>query len=300
MNVKLLRSWLGIVEAGSFTSAAERFSISQPALSNQIRSLERELGGELLERTRNGVKLTLAGRALLPEAQAAVASAERAGRTAREALSLARGVLEIATVPSISAAPLLPALRLWQQRYPDVRIRLREFMNRPSLEEAVAGGVADLAIGPRPQQWEGPVKVCGWQAFAAVLPQGDPLLEKESILLAALRDREWVMYDSQSGLSELLLISCARAGFRPIIALESTLTDTIAHLAASGLGVALVPAQNIPAELDEATVSLRHPPAWRVAAYARGDWPPAARAFLDLMAADDFMPRPGQAHVLDG
>jgi DNA-binding transcriptional LysR family regulator len=300
LNVRLLRSWLGVVEAGSFTRAAERLSISQPALSNQIRALERELGGPLLERLPGGVNLTLAGRALLPEAQAAVASSERAGRIAREAMNLTRGLLEIATVPSISAAPLVPALRRWHSLHPGVRIRVREFMNRPALEEAVASGVSDLAVGPRPQSWDGHVEICGWQTFVAVLSPSDELLKRDAILLAALRNREWVMYDSANGLSELVALACARAGFQPIVALESTQTDTVAQLAASGLGVALVPAQNVPVEIRNATVALAHPPAWRIAAYGRGDLTPAAREFVELLAAEDFVSRPPRAHVLDG
>src|SRR5919204_2950693 len=91
MNLRQLASFLSVVKEGSFTRAARRLRISQPSLSQQIRSLEADLGGALIERLPRGVRLTAAGKALLPEAQAAVRAAERAGAAARMALGLQAG-----------------------------------------------------------------------------------------------------------------------------------------------------------------------------------------------------------------
>ena len=70
MKLRQITYLLAVVEEGSFTRAAERLSVAQPSLSQQVRALERELGGPLLERMPNGVQLTAAGRAFLPEALA--------------------------------------------------------------------------------------------------------------------------------------------------------------------------------------------------------------------------------------
>ena len=86
MNLRQLRYILAIADEGSFTRAAERLFVAQPSLSQQIKSLERELGGPLLERLPKGIRLTAAGKAFVPEARAAVAHAERATRDARSAL----------------------------------------------------------------------------------------------------------------------------------------------------------------------------------------------------------------------
>src|SRR3989337_2713475 len=101
--------WLAVVEEGSFTRAALRMHVAQPSLSQQIRALEREVGGELLERLPRAVRLTAAGQAFLPHAQIAVRAAERAHHAARSALQLETGELEISTVRSI-AAGILPDL----------------------------------------------------------------------------------------------------------------------------------------------------------------------------------------------
>src|SRR5438477_996353 len=96
MNLRQLHYLLAIADEGSFTRAAEQLLVAQPSLSQQIKSLEKELGGPLLERLPKGVRLTAAGKAFLPDARAAVTYAERARRTARSALGLQAGELEVA------------------------------------------------------------------------------------------------------------------------------------------------------------------------------------------------------------
>jgi DNA-binding transcriptional LysR family regulator len=76
MNLRQLRYFMAIADQGSFTRAAEQLLVAQPSLSQQIKSLEQDIGGPLLERLPTGVRLTAAGKALLPEARAAVAHAE--------------------------------------------------------------------------------------------------------------------------------------------------------------------------------------------------------------------------------
>src|SRR5918997_366614 len=90
--------WLAVVEEGSFTRAALRMHVSQPSLSQQVRLLEQEVGGDLLERLPRSVRLTAAGKAFLPHAQTAVRAAERATHAARGALQLETGELEVSTV----------------------------------------------------------------------------------------------------------------------------------------------------------------------------------------------------------
>src|SRR5437899_3732672 len=162
MNLRQLQYLLAIADEGSFTRAAERLLVAQPSLSQQIKSLEHELGGALLERLPTGVRLTAAGKAFLPDARAAVAHAERARRNARSALGLEAGELEVATVTSIAYGVLPPAFERWRERYPATTIALREYTHRRALDDAVRTGVGDIAVGPRPPQWGGPVVKLGW------------------------------------------------------------------------------------------------------------------------------------------
>src|SRR5260370_11611614 len=102
MNLRQLEYLLAIADEGSFTRAAERLLVAQPSLSQQIKSLEQELGGPLLERLPTGVRLTAAGKAFMSEARPAVTHADGAARRARSALGLETGELEVATVTSVA------------------------------------------------------------------------------------------------------------------------------------------------------------------------------------------------------
>src|SRR6478672_3498392 len=163
MDLRRLSSFLAVVEEGSFTRGARRLGITQPSLSQQIRVLETDLGGPLLERLPRGIRLTNAGRALLPEAQAAVRAGERAESAARMALGLEAGELEVATLLSMAVGILPHAIARWIERHPDIAIRMREYTHRNRLEEEMRSGVGDIALGPVPEEWAGEVEQLGFE-----------------------------------------------------------------------------------------------------------------------------------------
>jgi DNA-binding transcriptional LysR family regulator len=201
MNLRQLEYFVAIAEQGSLTQAAERLLVSQPSLSQQIRGLEAELGGALLERLPRGVRLTTAGQELLGEARATLAHAQHARRAVRQALDLEVGQLEVA-VTSSAALGILPAvLREWQSRHPSLEVSLLEFPHRRALEEAARDGAGDIAVGSQPETWRGPVQQLGWEELVLVLPDGDPLLDLEAVNLELLADRRWVHYARSAGSS---------------------------------------------------------------------------------------------------
>src|SRR5689334_14000451 len=116
---------VAVVDTGSFTRAAELLHVSQPALSHQVRVLERDAGGPLLERLPRAVRLTPMGRAMLPHARAALAVAQQARTAARRAAGLERGEIQVAAVYSVTLGVLPPVLRAWHRQRPEIRVRLR-------------------------------------------------------------------------------------------------------------------------------------------------------------------------------
>ena len=158
MNLRQLEYFIAIAEEGSFRAAAERVRVAPPSLSQQIRVLEAELGGPLLERLARGSRLTPAGRALLPEARAAVLAARRGGRAARAALDLEQAELEVATVLSLAVGLLPTAIERLYLAYPGIAVRLHEYIHGDELARAVADGVGDIAVGPAPPDREGPAR----------------------------------------------------------------------------------------------------------------------------------------------
>ena len=285
MNLQQLRYFSTIVEERSFTAAARKLAISQPALSRQIAALEKQLGTRLLERSAGGVQPTVAGRAVLPEARAALASVQRVARAATEVRNIEAGVLEIATFPSLATGTLLPAIRRWHERHPTVMLRLSEFRHRRPMQEAVRLGTVDFAIGTTPVDWSGPQRIVGWNEVVLVLPSRDPLLGRaQSIAIERLAKRNWVLYERAYGLSDVVTATCLRAGFRPNGAIETSQPEAAARLAAAGLGPALVPAANVPPELSRLSRRLAPPVVWEIVAYTRAAWSATALAFLDIVA----------------
>jgi DNA-binding transcriptional LysR family regulator len=299
MNLRQLHYFLAIADEGSFTRAAERLLVAQPSLSQQIKSLEHELGGPLLERLPKGLRLTAAGKAFLPEARAAVTHAERATRDARSALGLEAGELEVATVTSVAYGVLPPAFERWHDRYPATTIALREYTHRRALDDAVRTGIGDIAVGPRPPLWQGPVVDLGWEEFVVVLPPSDPLAtRKRPLALEDLAERDWVLFGPDHGLSELILDVCARAGFTPRRTVATGQVAAAAHLAAAGLGVTIVPSNVVPHGLEAAVRSLKSPLVRQLVAFTRQDWPPLAEAFLEVLHEQSWQRRPRSATTI--
>jgi DNA-binding transcriptional LysR family regulator len=300
MNLRQVSSFLAVVEEGSFTRAARRMLITQPSLSQQIRALESELGGELIERLPRGVRLTPAGRAFLPDAQAAVRASERAATAARLALGLEAGELEVATLLSMAVGILPQAITRWHDRHPEIGVRVQEYTHPNLLEHDVRAGVGDIAFGPTPLAWEdeGPVVQLGWEEMVVVLPSDDPLAGRRKIPLAALRDRSWILFKEGHGLMEAVDSACDQAGFQPRAAIRTTQVAAAVRLASEGLGIVMVPDNVAPPDL--ASASLDPPVVREISAYSRSEWSPLSSAFLEALRAVGWKRRPrGPAIIVE-
>jgi DNA-binding transcriptional LysR family regulator len=279
-----------VIDEGSFGHAATAVGITQPTLSQHIRSLEQELGGSLFERLARGVTLTAAGRNLVPEARAAVRALERGRQEARAALAAEAGELEVATVLSMAVGLLPRTIRLWHERHPNVAIRLHEFRHRRLLETAVEQGVADFAVGPLPlREWDGPLINVGWEEFVVVVARNHPLAGRGSVRVEELAGRDWVLYHPDHGLAEIVEEICRHAGFSPRGTVRTSQAEAGVRLAAAGLGPALVPDNIVLPGIDGAVLRLRPRLTREVAVYARTELSPTAAAFVDAARAD---PRP--------
>jgi DNA-binding transcriptional LysR family regulator len=300
-TLRQMEYWLAAVEEGSFRRGASRMHVSQPSLSQQVRVLEAELGGELVERLPGGIRLTPAGKEFLPHARNAVAAAERAVRSARAALELKSGELEIATVRSIAAGLLPDLIHTWRERFPGTSVRLREFTHRKLAEDSVAEGLADMGIGPPPQNWAGPVSRLGWEELMVILPADDSEASADAVRLDALADREWVMFHPDNGMSDLIVTACAvaaEAPFNPRPAVLTSQVETAARLAAAGVGPTLVPASVVPADLRGRVLPCSPAVGRELAVYARAELPALAGAFLALMREIEWSQPPAGSVVI--
>ena len=286
MTLRQFEYVIAVAEQGSFTEAARLLGVTQPALSHQIRDLERSLQAVLFDRGANGVELTGAGTAFLSHAVAAVRSSQQADGAARAAGRLQGGELRLATLQSVTLGIVPAAITVWRRQHPAVPVRLQEYTHAELLVETMSRGRADLAVGPPTGSWRGPTWMLGHEEFVVVLPAGDPLLSRDSevVPLRELADRPWVLYAREVGLSPVVDRACAAAGFTPQAAVRTHYTDTAVELAVAGLGPALAPGNMIP-ERFTGHVRRPDPPVLRqLAAFTRPDPSPAALAFIEVLA----------------
>jgi DNA-binding transcriptional LysR family regulator len=306
MTLRQMEYFLAVHDEGSFSRAASRLNVTQPALSQQVKALEDEVGATLLERLGRGVRITAAGRAYAPHARATLAAYRRGRRAVHGVKTGLVGELELGTVISVGLGVLLKPLLRWHIDAPTVSVRLTEFSHRRALEEFITMGSADLGIGPTPVAWDGPTVSLGRERFVLILPRGDPAAREilpysgvapraasnsvGRVPLLALEGRQWVLFDRTNGLSEIVEGHLATSGLpRPRASLRTSQFLTAATLASGGMGPTLIPANVVPAELD-AVICEPEPPLLRsLSAYSRISLDGFAGQFIDLIRDNSSM-----------
>ncbi len=241
MELRQLEYFVAVAEERNFTRAAERVRISQSGVSAQIRQLERELGAELFDRSSRTATLTVAGKAALDHARAALASAHAVGQAVGEVTDLIRGRLTVGMVVGCTVTPLFDALASFHRAHPGVEVSLLED-NSDRLVQAVRDGTADLAlVGTATAAPEGleSVTIISERLVAAV-PPDHPLTALRRVTLRDLCAHPLVCMPPGTGLRTVLDQACAARDLRPVIGLLASAADAIADLAARGLGVAVL------------------------------------------------------------
>ncbi|WP_395109963.1 LysR family transcriptional regulator [Actinomadura sp. SCN-SB] len=284
MELRHLRYFVAVAEELHFGRAAERLHVVQPALSKQISALEKELGVLLLERTKRRVRLTDAGIAFLADSLDVLARAERAAGRMRAMGRGEGGELVIGFIPPALNSVLPPALRAYREKCPDVRLVVRELTNRAAIDGVLTGKL-HIAFARIPFEsgdlrhetvYEEPV--------VAAIPAEHPLASLPEVPLTALKDEPLVMIprSQEPELHDYYVTLCREAGFDPRVEHGVTTTLVAVGLAASGVGIAFVPASTrVMARAGVVYRPLRDPePRFRLAAAWRGDPGPLLDGFL--------------------
>ncbi|GAA4593361.1 LysR substrate-binding domain-containing protein [Planotetraspora phitsanulokensis] len=295
MELRQLRYVVAVAEEGSFTRAAARVHVAQPAISQQIAQLERELGERLFDRTERKVSLTPAGEAFLPHARAALQSTA----AGRDAVTLLRGVLAgrlaVGTVPA-PPATLLDQLARFQRHYPQVRLTLRTGDPEKLVEQVIAGNLDTALIGTSgPRLPAGPAgqrlpttlgaREFGEEPLVVATAPGHPLAANAEVTLADLREEALVTLTPGTGLRAALENACAEAGLAPDIRAETDDLSLLAPLVEHGFGIALMPRSAAwRLGLGLVTLPLRHAALGRALTlvWRRDGVTAQARAFLEM------------------
>jgi DNA-binding transcriptional LysR family regulator len=215
--------------------------MSQPALSHQIASLEKELGTPVAERLWRGVRVTAAGRATAEEARVALRAADQAVQIGQRVGHAGAGRIRISCAETMTTWLLVPVLRQWRSRRPDVHLELSEFTSADDMLELIDTGRTDIAVGPRPTHTEAHVEVFGKEDVVVVAAAGHPFAELPSVPFHALANEPFVHYDPINGLAMWVDDLAARhqVVLNPVLRTRSPRTAT--QLAAAGMGVTIAP-----------------------------------------------------------
>ncbi|TFW09978.1 LysR family transcriptional regulator [Oxalobacteraceae bacterium OM1] len=249
MNIELrqLRYFIAVAEENHFGRAAVRLHMTQPPLSQTIQALEAALGAPLFDRTRRRVELTAAGRALLPEARRILQQAAELPDLARRAQSGEAGTLSLSFVSTADYSVLPSLLREFRERYPQVRIDLREATTDVQLDDLMQGRIdAGLLIPPLQDKEKADLEYTTVLSEPLVLAAPDSLAAvagKTATALKAVADQPLVIFPRRIAPAfHDAILGCFRdAGLTPRIGQEAIQMQTIVSLVSAGLGVALVP-----------------------------------------------------------
>lgn len=284
MELRQLEYFVAVAEEANFTRAAERVHVAQPAVSAQIRHLERELGQPLFDRSRRAVRLTAAGDAVLPHARAALA-AVIAARTAVEELGdLVRGSVVVGTVTAhdFDTAGLLAQ---FHAAHPLVDITLTTDGSDALLESVDSGRLdaAIVAVGAElPAGLAG--EVVTDQRIVAAVAADHPWRRRRTVGLRDLADHPVIALPRGAGIRHQFDRACRAAGVTARVAFEASTPDALADLAERGLGVAVLPESAATARTAlhplPITPELRGRLvfAWR----AQGPMSPAAKVLIEM------------------
>jgi DNA-binding transcriptional LysR family regulator len=243
MELRHLRYFVAVAEECHFGRAAKKLFISQPPLSRQIRDLEEELGVELLERSKNRVRVTDAGRQFLEGARQTLAQAERAVGMARRAAQGKTGFLSIGYIPTGDLGVIPKVLRPFREEFPHVELELRSLAVTPQIDELrrerIHLGFLRLPVEAPDLKIERIYR----ESLIVALQEKHPLARRGRVGLRSLAKEPFLMFPRRLAPTyyDELVSFFRSAGFSPTIGHEVESLQTQLALVSAGMGVTLLP-----------------------------------------------------------
>jgi DNA-binding transcriptional LysR family regulator len=270
-DLRLLTVLREVALRGSFSAAAESLAYTQPAVSQQIARLEKQVGVKLIEREPRGIRLTPAGEVLVRHTERILAQLAAADEELLEVAAQARGRLRIGSFATAAGTIVPRAVAAFRRLRPAVEVEITLLDPHESIP-AVRRGDIEIAITEE-GGFQGDPDTDGLvmehlldDHMWVSLPADHPLATRHAVELSELRDEDW-MFACLTGTcadSNVVLRACEKAGFQPRIAYQSDDYFAIQGLVASGMGVALIPGLGLASTREDVAVRpVKGPPPFR-------------------------------------
>lgn len=297
MNLHLLRIFFEVARERSFSRAATKLFISQPAVSKAVRELERQLGLPLLDRPGKGARearLTEGGQALFEHARGIFALERAATEEMRLRVQERRGRLTIGASTTIAGYWLAPYLARMREDAPEVDLQVR-VGNTAAIERGIIDCEVDVALVEGPVHDER-IEAVHWRddPMWIAASAGSPIARRRRPGAASLSEQTWLMREPGSGTREVAERFLGACAIEPARTLEIWSNEGIARAVASGLGIALLPAcvvrelraMKAVTPLRVAAQAPMSRPLYRLALRGRPQ-SPLSRKFLETLALPD-------------
>jgi DNA-binding transcriptional LysR family regulator len=255
LELRHLRYFAAVAETHHFGRAAEQLHLAQPALSQSVRQLERELGTALFARTTRQVHLTPAGEFLQREAQRILAAVDDAARGVKRLGEGSHGLVRI-SFTGAGAFSLLPRVaRAVKENLPGITLEIHADLLTPAQASGLRDGSLDLgALRPPVDGDDLSLRTIENEQLVLATPTDHSLSAAGSVTMADLRTARFVAYaDEHSAINDAVLRSCQGAGFSPQVEHRAPGTAVLLAFVAAGLGIALLPRSVQAAPLDGVT-----------------------------------------------
>jgi DNA-binding transcriptional LysR family regulator len=287
MDLRQLRYLVALAEELNFTRAAAREHVAQPALSQQIRRLEEEVGVGLVERTTRRVALTEAGELLVGRARRILGELDAAGSELQALRGVDVGHVTIGAIHTMGPIDLSLALAEFHDRHPNVALTVRE-EDSGECAELLRVDELDLAFLSVTEQVEshdlGLHQLIS-EELVVLFPRDHPLAGRDEVRMAELAHEQFISFRQGARLRELLFTASRDAQFEPKVTLESNESERIRRLVSRGLGVAILPRSEATPDPNTSAVRLIAPALRRDITLAWRDGrrhSPATAAFIAL------------------
>ncbi len=285
MDIQNLRAFVQVAESGSFSAAAERLHLTQPAVSKRVALLEDQLGAALFDRIGRRITLTEAGHALLPHARAVQQELQAAERSVRDLAGAVGGRLRLATSHHIGLHRLPPVLSFFKRAYPAVQIDI-DFMDSEQAYELIMQGEVELAVVTlAPESEPSVVTVPVWQDPLDFMVAADhPLAGAEPLALQQLAAHPAVLPGLNTYTGQIVKRLFDRHGVQLDVSMATNYLETIRMLASVGLGWTVLPRSMADPSLQRLEISQARIERTLGVVYHRGrSLSRAASAFIDVL-----------------
>lgn len=245
-----LESFVEVARQGNVSRAAEALFLTQPAITARLKSLERDLGVALFARTGRGMKLTDAGRALLPYAERTLATVDEARQIVASLKQGTTGALVIAAAPAVSTYLLPGILRAFRTTHPDVRLGVRTGHTEEVLD-LVLRGEAHIGVGRPIRHPDIELIPVFEDEMVLVVSSRHAFASRGRVRMDELAAERLILFDRTSSYHELTSSLFRQAGIVPASTLELDNVEAAKKMVQQGLGVALLPRMALAQELRD-------------------------------------------------